>query len=49
MVIIYDRDESKTYSSIIIPGNFFSGTNVFINSQGQVVLTASKNRKNRNF
>jgi hypothetical protein len=41
MVIIYNRDESKTYSSILIPDNFFSGTNVFNNSQGQVVLTES--------
>lgn len=41
MVIIYNRDNSKTYSSTLIPNNFFSGTNVFNNSQGQVVLTES--------
>ena len=41
MVIVYNRDNSKTYSSILIPDNFFSGTNVFNNSQGQVVLTES--------
>jgi len=41
MVVIYKRDNAKTYSSILIPDNFFSGTNVFNNSQGQVVLTES--------
>jgi len=41
MVIVYNRDNTKTYSSILIPDKFFSGTNVFNNSQGQVVLTES--------
>ena len=41
MVIIYNRDNAKTYSNIIVPDNFFSGTNVYNNSQGQVVLTES--------
>jgi hypothetical protein len=41
MVIVYNRDNSKTYSSTLIPDNFFSGTNVFNNSRGQVVLTES--------
>lgn len=41
MVIVYKRDNSKTYSNTIVPDNFFSGTNVFNNSQGQVVLTES--------
>ena len=41
MVVIYDRDSAKTYLNTIVPDNFFSGTNVFNNNQGQVVLTES--------
>ena len=41
MVIVYKRDNSKIYLKTIVPDNFFSGTNVFNNSQGQVVLTES--------
>lgn len=48
MVIIYNRDNSKTYSNILIPDNFFSGTNVFNNSQGQAILTESWNSTTTN-
>ena len=41
MVKIYSNNASQNYQSTIIPGKFFSGTNVYNNNEGKTVLTES--------
>ena len=41
MVKIYSNNASQNYQSTIIPGKFFSGTNVYNNNEGKTVLIES--------
>jgi hypothetical protein len=41
MVCIYNRDYSKSYIKEIVKDSYYSGTGVYNNSKGQVVLTES--------
>ena len=41
MVCTYQRDYSKSYDKEIVKDSYYSGTGVYNNSKGQVVLTES--------